>query len=449
MGRIGLAFDPFETTQPAGRAAPRPVTQTPEIPGVPRRDYSQRQPTGEADSRKPDTSLPLPPVGYPGDHAVPRQPSVPPKPPTTPTTPTNPYAGMGYDQIIQTLQGNLPPTSDSLSRILEALNANGIAARRAKHGANKELDSDDVIILPDGTEIDLIADVGGPGARWQFSLGGGGGSASGGEVSESGYPQVGGVNLDVNSILGGDIWNDPALSLLEQLGVTRLDELFQPVEDPYRDNFFKMLDTRIGELQQYPWTGGEEETLRTSATDRLQRDRQAAHEEVDRQLATRGHDKGSGTLVKAHLEVDKQFDQLVNAQQQGFDVYALETVNERKDQAVGLGGAGAELSKSVRAEEEARRREAMTIAAMFPEMENQQLMNALAVLSGSPYSGPSIFNQMLGLAGMGSQQYQNSQNQSAGFWQALGSILGGYGNTGNSGYSGTYNPNDFDWSMVF
>lgn len=293
-----------------------------------------------------------------------------------------------------------------------------------------------------------------PGAGGEPGAGAGAEGAGGGAGvgAGAGYPQVGGVPLDAYA--GSPIWDDPALSLLEELSRYRLDELFQDVEDPYRDQFFEMLTQRIGELQQYPWTESQEGTLRTSATDRLQRDRQAAHEEMDRRLAAMGHGQGSGTLVEAHAEVDRQFDELYNAQQQGFDVYAINTVNQRRDQAVGLGATGAQLSQSVRDEEQARRREALTIAALFPELQGQQLNQALAVLSGSPYSGPSIFSQMMQLATLGNQQQQYGQNQNNAFWSGLGSVLFGLGNqtqTQQASYQGYSQPNwttGLDWSTL-
>lgn len=55
----------------------------------------------------------------------------------------------------------LAPTSASLDAILKAIPG----SKRARH-ANNTLDSDDKIVLPNGQIVDLIGDVGGPGARW-------------------------------------------------------------------------------------------------------------------------------------------------------------------------------------------------------------------------------------------------------------------------------------------
>jgi len=331
--------------------------------------------------------------------------------PTSPPTPTTP----------------LPPTQQNIMAYLGSLDpTKGLSAYKdelwSRFGVR--IEGEDKIVLPDGSKYDIIIDYGLQSAKWNDHwdlYGGAGGSGA------SGAPGVSGVPFTTGGVLGGDIWSDPSLQLLEKLGRYRLDELFQPVDDPYRDQFFKMLEERIKQLQGPAFTDTEESTLRTSATDQLQRDRQAAHDEIDRRLAALGHGKGSGTLVQAHLEVDRQFDQLVNAQQRGFDVYAINTLNQRRDQAVGLGGSAAQLSQGVRDEEQGRRREALTIAAMFPELQSQQLMQANAILTGSPYSGPSIFSQMMQLAGLGNQQQQYSQNANNAFWSGLGSVLYNWG----------------------
>jgi len=355
----------------------------------------------------------------------------------------------------------------------KGLTAEALAAIAAQFpGATVSRAGSGVVNIPGIGDVDVGRNFGSPSAQWWWGSpslrgpspdggtpSGAGGAGTGGTGAGAGTttgltsPQVGGVNLNIDDILGGDIWNDPSLSLLEQLSRYRLDELFQPVEDPSRDQFFEMLQQRMTELQQYPWTEGEESTLRTAGTDRLQRDRQAAHEEMDRRLAQLGHGQGSGTVISAHQEVDRQFDELYNAQQQGFDVYALETVNQRKDEAVGLGATGAQLSQSVRDEEQARRREALTIAALFPELQGQQLNQVLAVLQGSPYTGPSIFSQMMQLATLGNQQQQYGQNQNNAFWSGLGSIVGGWGQSQQqpAAYSGYSQPNwttGLDWSSL-
>lgn len=87
--------------------------------------------------------------------------------PTAAPAPSGAPTGGGGDPyaIMRAAANGLPPTSGSIDAILTALRAQGIQAGRATH-ANNSLASDDVIVLPDGSEVDLISDVGGAGAAW-------------------------------------------------------------------------------------------------------------------------------------------------------------------------------------------------------------------------------------------------------------------------------------------
>lgn len=84
--------------------------------------------------------------------------------------------GQNPASLIQGFQGNLSPTSGSLDQIIAMLGQNGISAKRAMH-ANNTLESDDKLVLPDGSIVDLITDVGGPNAHWQYAVDGAGGGA--------------------------------------------------------------------------------------------------------------------------------------------------------------------------------------------------------------------------------------------------------------------------------
>jgi hypothetical protein len=89
-----------------------------------------------------------------------------PAPAGTPAPAPAPTGGGGDPFAImrQAAQG-LPPTGASVDPILAALRANGIQATRATHGDGTQ-PSDDAIVLPDGRVVDMIRDVGGPGAQW-------------------------------------------------------------------------------------------------------------------------------------------------------------------------------------------------------------------------------------------------------------------------------------------
>jgi len=79
----------------------------------------------------------------------------------------NAPAGADPYAIIRQTMAGLPPTGASIPAIVQALNAAGIPATQATHGTRAHPQaSDDAIVMPDGTYVDLIQGVGSPGAKW-------------------------------------------------------------------------------------------------------------------------------------------------------------------------------------------------------------------------------------------------------------------------------------------
>jgi hypothetical protein len=284
------------------------------------------------------TSSPSTPNPFSTDRiAVPRAPRAPTVPVTTPTkttpppvfTPTPPPAGTppvppvipapgagakpgglppgykspnplavadvpAYFQLIRDTR-NLPPTSASLDELLAVLEWRGINAKRATHAGG--LPSDDKIILPDGTMIDTIQDVGGPGARWMWSVVGddGGGSPSG-----TGVP-----GLPIQPF--GPQFDDPSTKYLEDFLKGRLAELNAPVNDPARDQLAKLLDEQI---TRYGGFLSEQQ----GTNDALKKRQAAANTSADEYIAYLR--QNASELQKLPPEIQQAYEQLVQGTNQ-------------------------------------------------------------------------------------------------------------------------------------
>jgi len=84
----------------------------------------------------------------------------------TPAPGVDPYA------IIRQTMATLPPTGASIDPILAALRAQGINATRATHGSSRNpVASNDAIVMPDGTYVDLIKGWDGPNPKWNSASG--------------------------------------------------------------------------------------------------------------------------------------------------------------------------------------------------------------------------------------------------------------------------------------
>jgi hypothetical protein len=83
-----------------------------------------------------------------------------------------PQAGVDPYAIIRQTMAGLPPTGASIDPILAALRAQGINATRATHGSSRNpVASNDAIVMPDGTYVDLIKGWDGPNPKWNSASG--------------------------------------------------------------------------------------------------------------------------------------------------------------------------------------------------------------------------------------------------------------------------------------
>ncbi len=113
-----------------------------------------------------------------------------------PTGGTPPSGGGGADAqaLVQQWQNSHSVTNPDLPGLVAFLQQHGINAQVATHGVGAvngvggNLQSGDAIILPGIGVVDLVRDVGGPNAAWQWlgpSAAGGGGSSGGGQSGPS------------------------------------------------------------------------------------------------------------------------------------------------------------------------------------------------------------------------------------------------------------------------
>lgn len=370
----------------------------------------------------------------------------PPTPPTnTGTDPGAPPKGQEQAWFMNLVQGRAPNP-----RELEAL-APTLAKYGIRLGQRNARGFIDTIILPDGSEWDVIDSATADGGRaWAWYRKDG--STTNTDTTTRGLPNV---------TVPGNQYSDPYTKLLEDLMSGRLNELLQPVQDPMRQQYadamqrradalaqaepqyqqlMDLLQQRFTELQQPGYTGAENEVLRTQALDPIERDRAAARQRVTERLAARGLTMESGIAQQALNEVDHAFDAM-RAQNQGqLAQNELMRREDRSQRATTIGGQLVDipqarareqldvydalqlLSASVRGEEQSRRQEAIGYGGALADLGPQRLQLAMqaAGMGGNPSSAVS---SLLGVNSMSNQnQFLNSQ-QSRNFWSGLGALV--------------------------
>lgn len=269
-----------------------------------------------------------------------------------------------------------------------------------------------------------------------------------------------------------NIFTDPAAQLLEDLSRARLNELFAPVEDPYLgrltdaiqrriaekntpiknaalDDLDRLLQERITSLQGAPFTDQQEQAIRAKLFDQLEQNRQSEIKSAVERLAALGHGSTSGTIQEAINQVNKRYDQLRAQAENNFATMAIDRARENANQVLDLGGQRAslvqglydtqegrldeginlqstlaELAAQTRAEEQARRREAMTTTGMLAELpvHRLQIAEQAAGMGVTPDNG--LMNSLVSLLDLNNRQTESAANRRTNLVGGLGSIIG-------------------------
>lgn len=316
---------------------------------------------------------------------------------------------------------------------------------------------------------------------------GGGGGGRGGAFDT----QIHGVPIND---FGLPQFDDPGTALLEDLVKIRLDELFQPVKDPARQQYADELQrlfgsfreprrnpevdtlignirSRIGELTGPVFSAEEENLLRTRSLDDITRAQDVAEQRAVEQFGGRGLEATSGVRADVLGDIAREFAGLRSREAGEFGRFAVGERQRRQERALDLGEQVrgleegeiqrgetrglqgltiaqelAQLAEQIRVEEQQRRREAIAQAGLLAELPERRLQLALATLGTQPPPG-SLFNQLaqlvqlgqgqqgLNLQGMNLQRLVDLQKlqQQQGYFSGLGSMLGSFGDLFNTG----------------
>lgn len=161
-------------------------------------------------------------------------------------------------------------------------------------------------------------------------------------------------------------------------------------DDPSTKRLEEYVNQLIGHLQQPPYTGPEQEVLRTQALEPIERDRTAAHQRALNNIGARGFDPTSGIAQELLNNVDRTFD-------------------------TSRASAQNQLAYNTIGQQHANQQEVLNLLGLLYQLPNQATQQALAVLGMGPNPN-SLFNSY---AQMGAMNNQNSA--ASGQW--LGSLL--------------------------
>lgn len=214
-----------------------------------------------------------------------------------------------------------------------------------------------------------------------------------GSGSGSGYDAAG----------SSQIFNDPATALFEQIAKLRLDQLAQPMPNPQLDQFLKDATAQMEQLRAPIYSQAEEAALRTKVFDQMERDRQTAIQQTVEHLAALGHGKESGTIPAAIDLVNRRFDQLRAQQENNLTTGAIQERQRRLQEALGISSQAAAATTAANSTQDARGREAVTTAAMFPDLADTRLQLANQSLGNQTGAISSLSNTITTLQNLNRQ----------------------------------------------
>lgn len=243
-------------------------------------------------------------------------------------------------------------------------------------------------------------------------------------------------------------FNDPSTRLLEQYLQQQMGRLSSqqqaqeqanaglrakmPDIQAATDRLVAYLNQRATSLQGAPYTGTEQEILRTQALDPIERDRTAANKRALEQIGARGLTPESGIAMGLQNDVNSVFDRQ-RAGAQGDLAY--KTINEQRSrqqeaqQLLGMvpqvqrAGATGDLQflSALDSAVNSLGSQGINLATANQRLPSQAMNDALAVMGMGP-GADSIYNQALGLYTTQNQQSQSSDYATG---QYLAYLLGG------------------------
>lgn len=371
----------------------------------------------------------------------------------TPTPDTNPWAGKSAEDIIRSFFGTHKAESASLDAILQALTQGGHSgfSRATRAGG---VPSDDKIQGPLGM-LDLIRDVGGPGASWQWLLesagGGGGGTSGGGGMDASGIASLLSSSFSdpdtrrlldfINQRLGALTAPVPSGSFDAFTSTARdlATRLREPWQNPHSQQTTDTLMRILSEVSGDPFTSGEWAALRANASDELTKSRDQDIRTTIARMAALGHGKGSGTIAESLRDVESGYQSNRAANDRALQIAAIEQKNRNRDTAatvsqilrqipmedqrfgetrestaVAMLNAIVQAEAQRRAETEGRMSTATTLMGVPVQLGDQRLQQALQVL-GLTNGSMDPSNILSTLSTLGNNARANSLSQQSAF----------------------------------
>ena len=220
---------------------------------------------------------------------------------------------------------------------------------------------------------------------------------------------------------GQNVFKDPATVEWEALLRRYVGKLTNPYEAPDYQAMLKNLRLYAGQLRQPGYTPNERDLIQTGSIDPLAQARDDAKQRAITHLAARGISPGSGPAVESMNEIDRQFAAQDASIRADFARQAVARDASRAQQAAQLDILLPQLETQQFGYNEGRFGQGVESMFQIPQLADRRLGLAMQMLGLG--GSPGQFG--LGLAQLGQQNQQFSQQQQDAFWRWLASLIPG------------------------
>lgn len=328
------------------------------------------------------------------------------------------YSGSDPYNWLRGQTSGLDPTTENLQRLLDAITAGGGQAKWATSASGQSQDK----AYLDNVMFDLIRDVGGPNAAWQFA-GPVGGGANDPRPGDPGNRPAGFEYLD-----RGTGYKDAPTDLYVNEVLSHLENLRQPISDPFRQLFELLALSRVKGLGEAPFTEGEDAALRARYMQPLTQARDTARERETEQLGRYGYLPSSGLFQERMGDIDRSYERNVAAGSNDLAVRAVGERQNRLNQALDVLGTLVSLQRTGRDEDLSRGREVVSTAKLLPDLGASRLDELLrASDSGQAANSQALSGllQLLGVQTTDARYQQALRDQNAEVWgELIGEFIG-------------------------
>jgi hypothetical protein len=221
-------------------------------------------------------------------------------------------------------------------------------------------------------------------------------------------------------------YTDPSSELYLNELLSRMEQLRKPVNDPMAPLYQLMALSRVQNLKEQPYTGGEDAALVNRYMQPLTMARDAELEQNKERIGARGMLASSGLLDELNKGTNQNYQRGVAQGSSDLAVRAVDEKQRRLDEALSVLAQLTQFGRTQRNEDDQRSSELINLASQFPQMDERRLQ-ALLQASNDGGAASQAGGQIMAQRSQALQQqllHSNTQAQRDAAWgEFFGSLL--------------------------